>query len=175
MLQLGLISSFTQAVGNSCPPNHNVPWWMWATKLELSHSASHLHCYWLALLITLLAVIFLLTSATTINWENSVIQTDRKADGTIGNTTPTTKLRCLHHKHILHLQQFPNWWDVPQCDWQETICAMQKLKRQIPPVEKCIMTSKKGHMYKQQNLSLSEELANYVRKPFSMFCVCREL
>lgn len=43
---------FSQAVGNSCPPSHNVPWWIWATKLELSHSASHLHCYWLTLPIT---------------------------------------------------------------------------------------------------------------------------
>ena len=52
---------------------------------------------------------------------------------------------------------------------------MQKLKRQMPPAEKCIMTVKKGYTYKQQHGSLSEKLANSVRKPFSMFSVCREL
>lgn len=104
MLQLALMSDFTQAVGNSCPPNHNVPWWMWATKLELSHSASHLHCYWLALPFTLLAVVVLPTSATTNNRGNSVIPTDRKAYGTTGN--PTTKLLCLYHERILHLTYF---------------------------------------------------------------------
>jgi len=52
---------------------------------------------------------------------------------------------------------------------------MQKLKRQIPPVEKCIMAVKKGCTYKQQHSSLSEELANSVRKPFSMFSIHREL
>lgn len=48
---------FSQAV-NSCPPNHNVPWWTWATKLELSHSASHLHCYWLTLPTTCCQLVF---------------------------------------------------------------------------------------------------------------------
>lgn len=43
---------FSQAVENSCPLNHNVPRWTWATKLKLSHSVSHLHCYWLTLPIT---------------------------------------------------------------------------------------------------------------------------
>lgn len=37
------------------------------------------------------------------------------------------------------------------------------------------MTVKKRRMYKQQHISLSEELANSVRKPFSMFSVRREL
>lgn len=50
---------------------------------------------------------------------------------------------------------------------------MQKLKRQVPPVEKCIMTIKKECTYKQQYSSLSEELANPVRKLFSMFSVQR--
>lgn len=48
---------FSQAVGNSFPPNH-VSWWTWATKLELSHSASHLHCYWVTLPITCCQLVF---------------------------------------------------------------------------------------------------------------------
>lgn len=49
---------YSQAVGNSCLPSHNVPWWTWATKLELSHSASHFHCYWLTLPITCCQLLF---------------------------------------------------------------------------------------------------------------------